>query len=119
MNPEKAQVHRAAALGGNGSAQLRPLSERVLAALPGRRVFWIAAWAVVPWLNASGNILLDTEERSAVWEQSSLLVVLNYAALSFATVVTLCGAQRIAQRVEALGVYGGKGADGRDRKSVV
>jgi hypothetical protein len=49
------------------------------------------------------NLHLDTGERSAVWEQSRLVVILNYAALSFAVVVTLLGTERIARRVEKLG----------------
>ena len=59
-------------------------------------------WALVPWLNAAANLLLDTEARSAVWEQSRTLVILNYAALSLAIGITLWGAQRIAARLEAL-----------------
>jgi hypothetical protein len=81
---------------------LRPLSERVLAGLPGPRVAWIAVWALVPWLNAGANLLLDTGERSAVWEQSRTLVILNYVALSFAIVITLWGAERIARRLDTL-----------------
>jgi hypothetical protein len=45
--------------------------------------------------------LLDAE-TSAVWEQSGVVVVLNYAALSFAVVLTLWGAERIARRCEKL-----------------
>lgn len=82
---------------------LRPMTERILAHLPGPRVLWIAAWTLVPWLNAGANLLLETGERSAVWEQGRVLVILNYAALSFAMIVTLWGAERIAQRVETLG----------------
>ena len=59
-------------------------------------------WALVPWLNAAANLLLDTEARSAVWEQNRTLVILNYAALSLAIGITLWGAQRIAARLEAL-----------------
>jgi hypothetical protein len=33
----------------------------------------------IPWLNAGANLLLDDEARSAVWEQSRLLVVLHAA----------------------------------------
>jgi hypothetical protein len=62
----------------------------MLAWLPGTRVYWIAAWALIPWANAGGNLLLDAETR-AVWEQSGAIVVLNYAALSLAVVVTLWG----------------------------
>jgi hypothetical protein len=83
--------------------RLRPLTERVLAALPGPRLLAVAAWALVPWLNAGANALLDTGERSAIWEQSRELVLLNYAAVSLAVVVTLLGTWRVAQRVDMLG----------------
>lgn len=84
-------------------SRLRPLSERILAWLPGRRIYWIAAWALVPWANAGANLLLGADGTSAVWEQSDLLVVLNYAALSLAVALTLWGTERIARRVEKLG----------------
>ena len=80
---------------------LQPLTEQILARLPGPHILWIAIWALVPWLNAGANVLLGTE-RSAVWEQSTLLVVLNYAALSFGVVITLWGTDRIAREVETL-----------------
>lgn len=82
--------------------RLQPFTERILTSLPGPRSLWIAVWALVPWLNAGANLLLDAGERSAVWEQSRVVVILNYAALSFAMVITLLGAERIARRVEAL-----------------
>jgi hypothetical protein len=83
------------------TSRLRPLSDRILAWLPGRRIYWIAAWALIPLANAGGNLLLGAE-TSAVWEQSDLLVVLNYAALSFGVVLTLWGTARIARRSERL-----------------
>src|SRR5688572_20884013 len=61
----------------SGARLLRPFSERILERLPGRRVAWIAAWALVPWANAGANALLDTE-RSEIWEQSRAFVILNY-----------------------------------------
>jgi len=82
--------------------RLRPVTERVLARLPGPRERWVAIWALVPWLNAGANLLLDTGARSAVWEQSRALVLLNYAALSLAIVVTLWGTERLARRMEEL-----------------
>ena len=81
---------------------VRPLTERVLAGLPGPRVVWITVWALVPWLNAGANLLLDTGGTSAVWEQSPTFVVLNYTALSLAIVITVWGTGRIARHVEAL-----------------
>lgn len=82
--------------------RLRPITERILAALPGPRVLWIVAWALVPWVNAGINLLLEPEARSAVWEQSRLLIVLNYGALTLAIVITLWGTGRIARRIETL-----------------
>jgi hypothetical protein len=66
------------------------------------RAAWIAAWASVPWLNAGANLLLGTKRTSAVWEQDDVLVVLNYAAISLAVVVSLWGAARVARRLETL-----------------
>jgi hypothetical protein len=42
-------------------------------------VLWLAAWAPVPWLNAGANLLLDTGERSAIWEESRVVVIVDYA----------------------------------------
>ena len=56
----------------------------------------------MPWANAGANLLLDTDARSAIWEQSRTLIVLNYAALSLAVVICLWGTTRIARRVERL-----------------
>lgn len=81
---------------------LRPLSERVLSRPPGSRAYWVTAWATVPWLNAGANLLLGDERTSAVWEQGTLLVILNYAALSFAILITLWGTERIARHLDAL-----------------
>ena len=84
----------------NVTGHLRPLTERILARLPGSRLLWIAFWALVPWVNAAANLLLDTE--GLVWEQSRTLVLLNYAALSFAVVMTVWGTARVARRLELL-----------------
>jgi hypothetical protein len=59
-------------------------------------------WALLPWANAGADLLLDTGDRSAVWEQSRALVILNYAAFSVAIVITLWGTERIARRLEGL-----------------
>ena len=82
--------------------RLLPLTNRILAALPRPPQIWIAVWALIPWANAGGNLLLDTGTRSAIWEQSRALVFLNYAALSAAIVISLWGSDRIARRLEEL-----------------
>ena len=84
------------------TSRLRPLTERILAALPGPRGLWLIVWALVPWLNAGANLLLEPGARSDVWDQSRTLIVLNYAALCAAVVVTLWGTARIARRLEDL-----------------
>ena len=81
---------------------LRPLTDRILHRLPGARSFWIVIWALVPWVNGAVNLLLDTESKSAVWEQSGTLVALNYAALSLAILLSIWGSSRISRRLEEL-----------------
>ncbi|HEX2462668.1 MAG TPA: hypothetical protein VHJ58_21185 [Vicinamibacterales bacterium] len=83
------------------TSSIRPLTERRLTRLPGRRIVWIVLWALVPWMNAGLNLLLGTS-TSAVWEQSAALVILNYAAISFAVVMSLWGTGRIARQLETL-----------------
>ena len=82
--------------------KLVPLTERIFSRLPGSRWIWIAAWAAVPWLNAGVNLVLGTERTSAVWEQGTTLIVLNYAALSFATGFTAWASGRLARQLESL-----------------
>jgi hypothetical protein len=76
------------------------LTVRLLERLPGHPRAWVAAWAVVPWLNAGANVVLDT--RTAIWEESTTLVLVNYAALSLGIVLALWGSDRIARRLEEL-----------------
>jgi len=63
---------------------------------------WLALWALVPWMNAGANLLLAKESRSDVWEQSTTVIVLNYAALSLAVLLTVWGTERIIRRLAAL-----------------
>jgi hypothetical protein len=81
--------------------RLRPLTERILDYLPGPRALWVVAWALVPTVNAGVKTLLDIES-SAVAEQSTVLSVLNYAALTLGVVLTLWGTRRIVRRLDAL-----------------
>lgn len=74
----------------------------ILERLPGSPVAWLVLWALVPWANAGAHLLLDADARSAIWEQSRTVIVLNYAALSLAVVMCIWGARRIAQRVATL-----------------
>lgn len=84
---------------------VRPLSERILERLPGAGWLWIGVWALVPWINALVNLSLDEDARSAVWDEGATFVVLSYAALSSAMVVTLWGAGALARRIVRLGEW--------------
>ena len=84
------------------TTELRPLTERLLAYVPGPRALWIAVWALVPWLDAGANFLFETGTRSAVWEEDRALVLLNYAALSFAIAIAVWGTRRITRRLERI-----------------
>ena len=88
------------------------MTERILARLPGPRAPWIAAWALVPWVNAAGNLALEPEDRSVVWDQSDALVLLSYTAFSSAIVITVWGAARIARELEKLSVTTSQVLDG-------
>ena len=81
---------------------LRPLTERILGALPGSRWLWIGAWALLPPLNAGANLLADPDSRSPVWDQSGFVVFLNYASVTVGIVIALWGTGRIARRLETL-----------------
>ena len=99
------------------NGRLRPLTERILERLPGPRVVWLAAWAAVPWLNAGANLLLGHERSSAVWEQGRVLVILNYASLSLAMLITLWGTGRIVRRLETLRAPTPEGRGGRSEEA--
>lgn len=114
MSTARAATPAPAGARGHVSAELRPLTERILGRLPGPRMLWVPVWALVPWANAGANLLLGTE--GGVWEQSRTLVLLNYAALSLAVVVTVWGTGRIASRLEALRPAAAKVLEGDARE---
>ena len=81
---------------------LEPLTERILRVLRWERPVSVVIWALVPWANGALNFLLDAESKSAVWQQSGTLVVLNYAAVSLAILLSIWGSRRVATRLEEL-----------------
>jgi hypothetical protein len=57
-------------------------------------------------VNALVNLSLDEEDRSAVWDEGATAVLLSYASLSLAVVVTVWGAAELAERLERLAAEG-------------
>jgi hypothetical protein len=77
-----------------------PLTERILSRLPGPRLAWVLAWALVPWLNLAFVWAFGTPGRAEAavpWGE-----VVNRAAVSFAVVLSIWGAARIADELRAL-----------------
>ncbi|MDQ3991346.1 MAG: hypothetical protein M3245_03420 [Actinomycetota bacterium] len=83
------------------STDALPLTERILSRLPGPRLPWMVAWALVPWLNAAVVLAF---RRSGVIRPAPDPVVelLNRAAFSLAVLLSLWGAARIAEGIGSL-----------------
>ena len=77
-----------------------PLTERILSRLPGPRIAWMIAWALVPWLNLAVVLASGATERG----QTGIPVaeVLNRTAVSFAVLLSLRGAARITDELPAV-----------------
>ena len=77
-----------------------PLTERILTRLPGPRAVWVGAWALVPWLNLAVVWAWDAGE----WTTDGVPIgeVLNRAAVSLAVLLSIRGAERIADGLRRL-----------------
>ncbi len=77
-----------------------PLTERILARLPGPRVAWILAWVLVPWLNLALVATSGATERGRTG--ISTIDVLNRSAASVALALALWGTARLAEELREL-----------------
>jgi hypothetical protein len=77
-----------------------PLSLRILTQLPGPGRAWVAAWALVPWLNLA--VIVAT--HASPWTQSGVPAAetLNRAAVSFAVLLSLWGTAKITDELQEL-----------------
>jgi hypothetical protein len=77
-----------------------PLTERILSRLPGPRLAWVLAWALVPWL----NLAVIVASGAGGWDGAGvpLVEVLNRAAVCFAVLLSLWGAARITDQLGTL-----------------
>lgn len=76
---------------------LRPLTERILGALPGRRLGWMLVWALVPWLNLLAVLAAEAVGRAVATDHTAEVV--NRAAVSSAILLSLWGAARIGDEL--------------------
>jgi len=79
---------------------LTPLTKRILARLPGPRLTWIAAWALVPWLNLAVVGAVDPVDQGG--HGPPLGEVLNRTAVTVAIVLALWGGTRIIDDLRRL-----------------
>jgi hypothetical protein len=77
-----------------------PLTERILSRLPGPRLPSVVAWSLAPWLNLAVVVWLGAAGWG--WTDIPFVEVLNRAAVSFAVVLSLWGAARIAAELRTL-----------------
>lgn len=78
-----------------------PLTERILSRLPGPRLAWVVAWALVPWLNLAVVAALGAGD----WTRPGVPLgeVLNRTAVTFAVLLSLWGTARISDELRSLG----------------
>jgi hypothetical protein len=77
-----------------------PLTERILAVLPGHRAVWVVVWALVPWMNLALAAALGVAADDGTGV--SLGEVLNRAAVTIAVLLSLWGAGRIAAELPSI-----------------
>jgi hypothetical protein len=77
-----------------------PLTERIFSRLPGPRLVWVLAWALVPWL----NLAVILAAGAAEWSRTGIPLneILNRAAVTFAVVLSLWGAARVTAELPTL-----------------
>jgi hypothetical protein len=95
---ERAQPSAVAA--ASDRAHPTPLTERILSRLPGPRLAWVAAWALVPWLNLAVVQAVAADNRGG--PGLALGEVLNRAAVTVAIVLALWGGMRIITELRRL-----------------
>lgn len=78
-----------------------PLTERILARLPGPRVAWMALWALLPWLEHATFLSLQAAGVLASTHNPSGGAPAR-AAFSFAILVSVWGSGKITREIEAL-----------------
>jgi hypothetical protein len=77
-----------------------PLTERILRRLPGTRLAWVVAWALVPWLNLG----VIAASGAGEWGRGGVPLgeVVNRTAVTFAVLLSLWGTARITDELRTL-----------------
>ena len=88
---------------GSGSPPLpMPLTERVLFALPGPRLFWVVAWSCIALLRLGALLAILELTGATAGSQASAGSALGQAVLGFLVLATLVGTPILVRRVQEL-----------------
>jgi hypothetical protein len=79
-----------------------PLTERILAALPGPRLAWAIIWALVALLRLGALLVVVNLTGVAAQSQVSVTVALGQAVFAYVVAVALVGTPILVRRVRAL-----------------
>jgi hypothetical protein len=78
-----------------------PLTERILERLPGPRLAWVLAWALVPWLNLA--VVMASGADNWATTDSPAAEVSNRGAVTLAVLLSLWGSAKISDQLRLLG----------------
>jgi hypothetical protein len=98
----------ASATQGDGSVAVSadssplPLTERILAALPGPRLPWAVVWALIALLRLGALLVIVNLTGIAVESQVSVNVALGQAIFGYVVVVALVGTPILVRRIQTL-----------------
>jgi hypothetical protein len=79
-----------------------PLTERILAALPGVRSAWVAAWALVGLLRLGVLIAILSSTGASIETQTSAGSAFGQAIYVYVVLITLTGTRTLVRRVQEL-----------------
>jgi hypothetical protein len=86
-----------------GVAVVSPaLTDRILAALPGPRIFWAVAWSCIALLRLGALLAILDLTGVAAGSQASVESALGQAVLGFLVLATLVGTSILVRRVQEL-----------------
>ena len=88
--------------GSDSPALPLPVTERVLTALPGPRIFWIVAWSSVALLRLGALLVILELTGVSAGSQASVSTALGQAVFGFLVLATLVGTPILVRRVQEL-----------------
>jgi hypothetical protein len=99
---EASAAHGDGAIVATSESSPQPLTERILAAMPGPRLAWAVVWALVAVLRLGALLLIVNVTGIAVESQTSVSSALGQAVFGYVVVVALVGTPILVRRIHEL-----------------